>query len=92
MVAFALASITAMETRSWDASGDSGSLLAAPCTIQRRTMEKKPKCRICDDTGFFKGAICVCISGKGDPNTDAIKDLFGDIFRDKSQAQSNDKF
>jgi hypothetical protein len=48
-----------------------------PCTIQRRTMEKKPKCRICDDTGFFKGAICVCITGKG--KTD-FGDIFGDLF------------
>jgi hypothetical protein len=40
-------------------------------------MEKKPKCRICDDTGFYRGKICPCITGK---NTGNVPPIFSDIF------------
>jgi hypothetical protein len=54
-------------------------------------MEKKPQCRICDDIGFYKGKVCVCIAGpKSDDNVkssddmpDFLKDLFGVFDRKK---------
>jgi hypothetical protein len=49
-------------------------------------MEKKMKedkvCPICKGTGFVKGKICSCISGK--PKMDlpeGLGDVFGDFFR-----------
>jgi hypothetical protein len=44
-------------------------------------METKPrKCPICQGTGFAKGEICPCITGKGLDLPDGMPDIFKDIF------------
>jgi hypothetical protein len=53
-------------------------------------MEKKPQCRICDDIGFYKGKVCVCIAGpKPDDMPDFLKNLFG-VFDGKKREGKNE--
>jgi len=40
-------------------------------------------CTICQGTGFHRGQICICITGKSDELPKEFKDIFGDIFRGK---------
>jgi hypothetical protein len=41
-------------------------------------------CPLCQGTGFYKGCICVCITGvKKDDMPDELKAIFGDIFNGK---------
>lgn len=40
------------------------------------------KCPICNGTGFKDGKICTCISKKADDGLEALKSLFGDVFKD----------
>ncbi len=40
------------------------------------------KCPICHGTGFHNGKICVCITKEKDDGLEAIKSLFGDVFKD----------
>ncbi len=43
-------------------------------------MDQKPKCPICQGTGFAKGKICRCITGKKPEGLPDMPDLFKDIF------------
>jgi hypothetical protein len=50
-------------------------------------MTEEEKCPICKGTGFMKGKICVCISGKSEP-IEYLMDLpedwdeiFGNLFK-----------
>ena len=42
--------------------------------------DKKDKCPICQGTGFAKGGICLCITGKLPDGLPDFMDVFCDIF------------
>lgn len=44
-------------------------------------------CNLCQNTGFYRGAICSCITGKAEI-PDELKRMFGDIFGDKKQGEN----
>ena len=46
-------------------------------------MGKKPTCPICRGTGFVKGKICFCITGKQPEGMPDVPDFLKDIFRGK---------
>jgi len=48
-------------------------------TVKKNTRS----CTICHGTGFYKGQICTCITGKRDELPEEFQDIFGDIFRVK---------
>ena len=44
---------------------------------------KPPKCPRCQGAGFYRGQICTCITGEESEIPQELRDIFGDIFRDK---------
>jgi hypothetical protein len=68
---------------------------ASRVTLSKGGMMDKPrdqavkprKCPICQGTGFVRGEVCFCITGKNPENMpdlpDGWADIFGDIFHHK---------
>lgn len=47
-------------------------------------------CNLCQNTGFYKGRVCSCITGNADI-PDELKSIFGDVFKDKSDGENAER-